>query len=114
MKKTVSILLALILLMTLSVPGIAAAETDAEPAGGYKLTGVSSGEDSTLEILSKVTSLGINLYHFLQEDGTGCIRILEMEIPLSWNDGKIVIPPMGKSEDTITLPFTRADDGLKI
>lgn len=115
MKKTVSILLVLMLLMTLTVPGITAGEeAAAEPVGAYKLTAVTGGEDDNLEIISKVSSFGVNLYLFLQEDGTGSIRILDTEIPLSWKDGILVIPPAGKSEDTIRLPFTCADGSLKI
>lgn len=115
MKKAASILLVLILLMTLSVPGITSAEEAAtEPAGAYKLTAVTGEEDDNLEIISKVSSFGVNLYLFLQEDGTGSIRILDTEIPLTWKDGILVIPPAGKSEETIRLPFTCADGGLKI
>ena len=69
MKKAASILLVLILLMTLSVPGITSAEEAAtEPAGAYKLTAVTGEEDDNLEIISKVSSFGVNLYLFLQED----------------------------------------------
>ena len=115
MKKTLSILLALVMIMTIAVPGITAAEAaDEQIAGGYRLTGVASDEGSDLEIISKVIGFGVNLYLFLQEDGTGSIQIMGTEIPLSWTDGKLIIPPYEKYEDTITLPFTCVDGVLKI
>ena len=114
MKRIVSIFLVLCLLMAL-VPGVATAEAaDEQIAGGYKLTGMASSEGSDLEIISKVIGFGVNLYLFLQEDGTGSIQILGKEIPLGWSDGKLIIPPSDKNENQITLPFTCADGILKI
>lgn len=115
MKRVLSILLTLCLLTALIVPAFTAAETAAAgPVGGYRLTGIAAEEGSDLEIISKVIGFGVNLYLFLQEDGSGSIRIMEAEIPLSWEDGILIIPPLGKSETTIRLPFVCTDGGLKI
>ena len=119
MKKALAILLALSLFLTLPVcSGTAAAVSveaeDAPPAGGYKLTGIAGGEGSDLEIVSAVIKLGVNYYLFLQEDGSGCMRFMEAEIPLSWDEESIIIPPRGKIPESLELPCTYEDGVLSI
>ena len=76
--------------------------------GGYKLTNVSGGAGSNLDIVSAVVDMGAVYYLFLNEDGTGSMNFLEAEIPLSWDDSSIII--QAKRQDNnpnpIRIPFT--------
>ena len=98
MKKFLSVFLTLCLLLALAPCGVlAAAEGNAAPAGGYKLRAVTGGAGSDLEIVSAVLDLGVDFYLILGGDGSGCMRFMEAEIPLSWDDDSLIIPPMGQS-----------------
>ncbi len=140
MKKILAILLALSMLLAMSACGGASApaagdeqpavsETTPEPApepasdpipesetpaGSYKLVGIAGGAGSDLEIVSAVVNLGVNFYLVLDEDGSGCMRFLEAEIPLNWDDDSIVIPPQGKIQKQLVLPYSCTDGSLNI
>ena len=107
-KRILSLVLILSILTGLGVCGVAsaagAAAEPVDPAGGYLLTGVTGGEGSDLEIVSRAVDLGARFYLFLKEDGSGFMRFMEAEIPLSWEDAGIVIAPQRKITRDITLP----------
>ena len=69
LKRILSLVLTLSLLMGICVCGAASAAGPADPAGGYLLTGVTGGEGSDLEIISRAVELGARFYLFLEEDG---------------------------------------------
>ena len=104
LKRILSLLLTLSLLMGICVCGTASAAGPADPAGGYLLTGVTGGEGSDLEIISRAVELGARFYLFLEEDGSGFMRFMEAEIPLSWDENGITIAPQRKLTKNITLP----------
>ena len=114
MKKTLSIFLTLALLLALAPCGALAAGAGADAAGGYMLTAVAGGAGSDLEIVSAVLDLGANFYLILREDGTGCMRFLEAEVPLNWDDDSLVIPPLGQNPRTLEIPYACVDGALKI
>ena len=104
LKRILSLVLTLSLLMGICVCGAASAAGPADPAGGYLLTGVTGGEGSDLEIISRAVELGARFYLFLEEDGSGFMRFMEAEIPLSWDENGITIAPQRKLTKNITLP----------
>ena len=117
-KRILSLVLTLCILTGLCLGGAASAAggsaKDAAPAGGYLLTGITGGEGTDLEIVSRVVDLGARFYLFLEEDGSGCMRFMEAEIPLSWDDGGIVIAPQGKITKNIVLPCDFDADAASI
>ncbi len=113
MKKAIAIVLMLSLLLALPVCG-AAEGTESSPAGGYKLRAIAGGAGSDLEIISSVIDLGVSFYLILEEDGSGCMRFLEAEVPLSWDADSIVIPPLGESRAALTLPISWEEGSLTI
>ena len=82
-----------------------------DPTGGYKLTGMTGGEGSDLEIVKRVVDMGVNLFLFLEADGSGSMRFMEAEIPLSWDNSSITIPPQGRSTKEVVLPCAYSEDG---
>lgn len=117
-KRILSLVLTLCMLTGLCLGGAASAAgssaENAAPAGGYLLTGITGGEGTDLEIVSRVVDLGACFYLFLEADGSGCMRFMEAEIPLSWDDGGIVIAPQGKITKNIVLPCDRDADAASI
>ncbi len=113
MKKILSVFLTLCLLLALAPCGVLAAEPET-PAGGYLLTGIAGGAGSDLEIVSAVLDLGVDFYLILGGDGSGCMRFMEAEIPLNWDDDSLIIPPTGQSPKTLELPYTFADGSLTV
>ena len=114
MRRFLSILLVLGMLLSVPVCGVTAAAADASPAGSYRLTAVVGGEGSELEIISTVLDLGVNYYLFLREDGTGSMRFMEAELPLTWDEDTLSILPFGKNPRSLTLPLSCADGSLSI
>ena len=115
MKKFLALFLTLCMLLALAPCGaLAAAEGNAGPAGGYKLRSVTGGAGSDLEIVSAVLDLGVDFYLILGGDGSGCMRFLEAEIPLSWDDDSLIILPMGQNRRILELPYTCAGGALTI
>ncbi len=115
MKKFLALFLTLCMLLALAPCGaLAAAEGNAGPAGGYKLRAVTGGAGSDLEIVSAVLDLGVDFYLVLGRDGSGCMRFLEAEIPLSWDDDSLIIQPTGQNRRILELPYTFADGTLSI
>ena len=116
-KRTLSLVLTLSMLLALCVCGTASAvgnEAAADPAGGYILTGITGGEGSDLEIISRVVDLGARFFLFLEEDGTGFMRFMDAEIPLNWDDSGIVIAPQGKLTKDVLLPCVYGGDAVSI
>ena len=116
MKKLFSLLLVLYLLLSQPVCGLAAAR-EAEsisPAGIYKLSGIAGGSGSSLELVSSVIDLGVGFYLVLNEDGSGCMRFLEAEIPLNWDEENIMFPPHGSIVKELSLPYSCHDGSLSI
>ena len=117
-KRILSLVLTLAVLMGLCVCGAASAAGGAAeataPGGAYLLTGITGGEGTDLEIVSRAVDLGARFYLFLEADGSGCMRFLEAEIPLTWYDGGIVIAPQGKITGNIVLPCGRDADAASI
>ncbi len=97
MNKLIATLLALGMLLSAAAcdaPGSAPAD-DAETAPiaeAYRLSGIGGGEGTYLEVVSKALSLGVNFYLVLREDGTGCMRFLDAEIPLTRGEDVLTIP----------------------
>ena len=83
------------------------------PAGSYKLTGLTGGSGTSLEIVSKIVDMGVKYYLFLREDGTGNMRFLNADIPLGWDSESITI--RGKNDSKpVSIPFTFADGALQM
>ena len=117
MKRTLSLVLTLSMLLALCVCGTASAagtETAVDPAGGYILTGITGGEGSDLEIISRVVDLGARFFLFLNDDGSGFMRFMDAEIPLSWDGNGIVIAPQGKLTKDVVLPCVYDADSVSI
>ena len=119
MKRTLSLVLTLSMLLALCVCGTASAadageEPAVDPSGGYILTGITGGKGSNLEIISRAVDLGARFFLFLEKDGTGFMRFMEAEIPLSWDDSGIVIAPQGKLTKNIVLPCVYDEGAVSI
>ena len=85
------------------------------PAGAYKLIGNGAGGEED-EGYAAMTAMGITYYLFLEEDGSGIMNLLGMEIPLRWDDGTVTISPVGDGEDETpaVLNYTYADGTMTI
>ena len=86
------------------------------PAGGYKLTKLTTENGSDLEAVSTVVGMGANYYLILEEEGTGKMNFLEAEIPLTWDESSLTIEStrQGQNVRSLKLPYTYADGLLKI
>ena len=85
-----------------------------DASGAYRLTGITGGEGSDLEIVRRAVEMGMSFFLFFEEDGTGCMRFIEAEIPLNWDDETIIIPPIGNSTKAIYLPCSCEEGSVNI
>ena len=117
MKKTLSLFLALSMLLTMLVIGgpVAAAASGTEsPAGCYKMTGLAGSSGSNLEIISSIVDWGVKYYLILKEDGTGSMNFLEAEIPLTWDESCLILPGTGDSSHPLRIPYSFGEGSVKI
>ncbi|MBQ6551921.1 MAG: DUF5067 domain-containing protein [Lachnospiraceae bacterium] len=107
MKKLLAFILIFCLVSGMTV--YAAEDMDAEGdaqatvfenrAGGYKLTGIVSDTGDSLGIVSAALDLGVDFYLVLDEDGTGYMSFLEANIPLSWEDDRLIFGEKDDADD---------------
>ena len=124
MKKTLAILLAFTMLLSLTAYGSSTApasgstksDRSADAVGSYKLTGQTGNIEKNMNDVLNIVKLGSSLYLTLKEDGTGSMQLLDAEIPLKWDDSDIIIHPQ-KGHDLMgpaRIPYTCEDETLEI
>lgn len=120
MRRFIAILLALIMVMSLGITSIIAEEPSSEsepeavsPVGGYLLADIAGGNGSSLELVSKIINMGVSFYLILDEDGTGCMSFIGMDIPLNWDADNIILPTSEENNPTI-IPYSFNENSLKM